>query len=81
LRLLPQYLWEQVRILIEQQEKARRILLDNHQRRRLAIKAKRLTRTLLEETTALFTPANVLGWYRKLVAQKYDGWYYLTAWV
>lgn len=67
------YLREQVRVLIEQQEKDRRILLDNHQRRRLAIKAKRLTRTLLEETTVLFTPDTILGWYRRLIAQKYDG--------
>lgn len=45
------YLKEQVRVLIEQQEKGKRILLDNHQRRRLAVKAKRLTQKLLEETT------------------------------
>jgi len=67
------YLREQVRVLIEQQEKDRRILLDNHQRRRLAIKAKRLTRKLLEDTTVPFTPDTVLGWYRRLIAQKYDG--------
>jgi putative transposase len=34
---------------------------------------KRLTRELLEATTILFTPETVLGWYRKLIAQKYDG--------
>lgn len=67
------YLREQVRVLIEQQEKDKRILLDNHQRRRLAIKAKRLTRKLLEDTTVLFTPDTILGWYRRLIAQKYDG--------
>jgi hypothetical protein len=67
------YLREQVRVLIEQQEKDQRILLDNHQRGRLAIKAKRLTRKLLEETTVLFTPDTILGWYRRLIAQKYDG--------
>ena len=67
------YLREQVRVLIEQQEKDKRILLDNHQRRRLAIKAKRLTRKLMEETTVLFTPDTILGWYRRLIAQKYDG--------
>ena len=39
----------------------------------MAIKAKRLTRRLLEETTLLFTPDTILGWYRRLVAQKYDG--------
>ena len=67
------YLREQVRVLIEQQENEKRILLDNRQRIRLAVKAKRLTRRLLEETTVLFTPDTILGWYRKLIAQKYDG--------
>ncbi len=67
------YLREQVRVLIEQQEKNKRILLNDCQRIRLAAKAKRLTRKLLEETTVLFTPETILGWYRKLIAQKYDG--------
>lgn len=67
------YLREQVRVLIQQQEKDKRILLDNEQRRRLAIKARCLTRRLLEDTTVLFTPDTVLGWYRRLIAQKYDG--------
>lgn len=66
------YLKEQVRVLIEHQEKQKRIILDNNQKRRLAVKAKRLTRKLLEHTTVLFTPDTVLGWYRKLIAQKYD---------
>ena len=51
-----EYLKEQVRVLKEQQEKDKRILLDNRQRIRLAAKAKRLTRELLEATTVLFTP-------------------------
>ena len=67
------YLKEQVRVLKEQQEKDRRILLDNHQRMRLAAKAKQLTRDLLEQTTVLFTPETILSWYRRLIAQKYDG--------
>jgi putative transposase len=67
------YLKEQVRVLKEQQEKDKRILLDNHQRMRLAAKAKQLTRELLEQTTVLFTPETVLQWYRRLIAQKYDG--------
>jgi len=67
------YLKEQVRVLQEQQEKDRRILLNDDQRVRLAAKAKQLTRKLLEETTVLFTPDTILGWYRKLIAQKYDG--------
>ena len=59
--------------LKEQQEKDKRILLNDRQRIRLAAQAKRLTRRLLEETAVLFTPEIVLGWYRKLIAQKYDG--------
>jgi putative transposase len=67
------YLKEQVRVLKEQQEKDKRILLNDHQRMRLASKARRLTRRLLEETSVLFTPDTILGWYRRLIAQKYDG--------
>ena len=67
------YLKEQVRVLKEQQEKDQRILLSNRQRRRLAAKAKQLTRELLEQTTVIFTPETVLSWYRRLIAQKYDG--------
>ncbi len=70
---LSDYLTEQVRTLKEQQEKDKRILLNDLQRIRLAAKAKRLTRGLLEATMVLFTPETVLGWYRKLIAQKYDG--------
>ena len=40
------YLKEQVRVLKEQQEEDQRILLSNHQRRRLAAKAQLLTREL-----------------------------------
>jgi transposase InsO family protein len=68
-----EYLKEQARVLKEQQEKDKRILSNDQQRIRLAAKAKRLTRELPEATTVLFTPETVLGWYRKLIAQKYDG--------
>jgi hypothetical protein len=60
---------EQVRVLLEQQEKDKRILLNNTQRMMLAAKARKLTRKLLEETT-LFTPDTALGWCRQLIAQK-----------
>ncbi len=68
------YLKEQVRVLIEQQEtQNNRILLTNRQRRRVAAKAKRLSRKMLEHCTVLFTPDTILGWYRKFIAAKYDG--------
>ena len=68
-----EYLKEPVRVLKEQQEKDKCILLNNHQKIRLAAEVKRLTRRRLEETTVLFTPDTVPAWYRELVAQKYDG--------
>ena len=69
-----EYLKAQVAVLIEQQEKQnKRILLTNHQRMRIAAKAKRLSRKMLEQCTVLFTPDTVLRWFNKLIAQKYDG--------
>jgi len=68
------YLKTQVEVLIEQQEKQKkRILLTNKQRMRVAAKARRLSRRMLEQCTVLFTPDTIIGWYNKLIAQKYDG--------
>ena len=68
------YLKTQVEVLIEQQEKQnKRILLTNSQRRRIAAKAKKLSRKMLKDCTVLFTVDTVLGWYKKLIAEKYDG--------
>ena len=51
------YLKSQVEVLVEQQEKqSKRILLTNKQRMRVAAKAKRLSRKMLEQCTVLFTP-------------------------
>jgi hypothetical protein len=68
------YLREQVRVLVEHQEKKnKRILLTNRQRMRIAAKAKRLSRKMLEQCTELFTPDTIMRWYHKLIAEKYDG--------
>ncbi len=49
------YLQEQVRVLVEHQEKQdKRIRLTNSQRMRVAAKAKRLSRKMLEQCTELF---------------------------
>jgi putative transposase len=50
----------------------RRILLDDDQRRRLAVQGKVLGRKLLEEVGTLVTPDTLLRWHRLLVAQKWD---------
>jgi putative transposase len=68
------YLREQVRVLVELQEKQnKQIRLSLSQRMRVAAKAKRLSRTLLERCTELFTADTILRWYRDLIAHKYDG--------
>ena len=50
----------------------RRILLNDDQRRRLAVKAKVLGRKLLGEVGTLVTPDTILRWHRWLVARKWD---------
>ena len=50
----------------------KRILLNDDQRRRLAVKGKILGRKRLQEIGTLFTPDTILRWHRTLVAQKWD---------
>ena len=66
------YLKAENQILREKLGK-KRILLDDSQRRRLAILGKKLGRKLLGEVCFSFSPDTVLLWHRKLVARKYDG--------
>lgn len=50
----------------------KRILLNDNQRKRLAVKGKVLGRHRLEEVGTLFTPDTILRWHRRLIAQKWD---------
>ena len=50
----------------------KRILLNDDQRCRLAVKGKVLGRRRLEQVGTLFTPDTILRWHRKLVAAKHD---------
>ena len=50
----------------------KRILLNDDQRRRLAVKGKVLGRKRLAEIGTLFTPDTILRWHRRLVAKKWD---------
>ncbi len=65
------YLQEEERILRDQLGD-KRLRLTDDQRRRLAVKAKKLGRKAPAELDSRFTPITPLGWHRKLVAQKYD---------
>ena len=50
----------------------KRLLLDNDQRRLLAVKAHAIGRKALREITTIFTPDTILRWHRELVAKKFD---------
>jgi transposase InsO family protein len=67
-----EYLKEENKILREKFGK-KRIILNDDQRRRLAIKGKKLGRKFLRDICCIFSPDTILRWHQKLVAQKYDG--------
>ena len=50
----------------------KRLLLNDDQRRRLAVRGKVLGRKRLKEVGTLFTPDTILRWHRELVAKKWD---------
>jgi len=66
------YLREENRILREQRG-PRPLRLTDAQRRRLAVRGKRLGRRALMQVAGIVTPDTILRWYRRLIAQKYDG--------
>ena len=53
---------------------SRRLRLTDDQRRRLAVKGHVLGRRQLAAVAGIVTPDTILRWYRRLVAQKYDGY-------
>jgi putative transposase len=66
------YLQEENRLL-KAQLGGRRLRLTDTERRRLAALAHPLDRTRLKEVATLATPDTLLRWYKRLVAQKFDG--------
>jgi putative transposase len=61
----------QIEALLKQLGK-KRLLLNDDQRRLLAVKAHAVGRKALREITTIFTPDTILRWHRKLVAKKFD---------
>src|SRR6266487_967839 len=66
------YLQEENRIL-KAQLGGRRLRLTDTERRRLATLAHPLGRQRLKELAAIATPNTLLRWYKRLIAQKFDG--------
>ena len=66
------YRREENRVL-RQQIGNRRLRLNDEQRRRLAVRAKKLGHKVLGEMASIVTPDTLLAWHRKLIARKYDG--------
>ena len=67
-----EYLQEENRVLREQLG-GKRLRFTDKQRRRLARKARCLSKKRLFEIGTVVTPDTLLRWYRKLIARKYDG--------
>ena len=66
------YLREENKVLREQLGD-RRLRLNDDQRRRLAVRAKKLGHKLLAVVASIVSPDALLRWHRKLIARKYDG--------
>lgn len=66
------YLQEENRVL-RQQLGGKRLRFSDDQRRRLAVRAKRLGWRMLRDLTTIVTPATLLAWHRRLIARKYNG--------
>src|SRR5215467_3783778 len=66
------YLQEENRVL-KAQLGGRRLRLTDTERRRLAALAHPLGRQRLKETATIATPDTLLRWYKRLIAQKFDG--------
>jgi putative transposase len=67
-----EYLTEENRVLREQIGD-RRLLFTDDQRRRLAVRARQLSRSALSQIATIVTPDTLLAWHRNLIAAKYNG--------
>src|SRR6266850_3474658 len=65
-------LQEENRVLREQLG-PRRLRFTDDQRVRLAAKARKLSRRVLQDIVPVVTPDTLLAWHRHVIARKYDG--------
>ena len=66
------YLREENRVLREHLG-PRPLRRTDAQRRRLAVRGQQLGRRVLMQVAGIVTPDPILRWYRRLIAQTYDG--------
>ena len=66
------YLREENRVLREHLA-SRPLRRTDAQRRRLAVRGQKLGRRVLMQVAGIVTPDTILRWYRRLIAQTYDG--------
>ena len=66
------YLREENRVLREHLG-PRPLRLTDAQRRRLAVRGQKLGRRVVMQVAGIVTPDTILRWYRRLIAQTYDG--------
>ena len=66
------YLREENRVLLEHLG-PRPLRLTDAQRRRLAVRGQTLGRRIVSQVAGIVTPDTILRWYRRLIAQQYDG--------
>ena len=66
------YLREENRVLREHLG-PRPLRLTDAQRRRLAVRGQKLGRRVWMQVAGIVTPDTILRWYRRLIAQTYDG--------
>jgi len=59
--------------VLREQLGGKRLHFNDDQRRRLAVRAKKLGWRMLHDLTTIVTPATLLAWHRRLIARKYDG--------
>jgi hypothetical protein len=61
-----------LRDVLKEKYNCTNLRLNDEQRKQLATKAIKVKKTVLSDITSIYQPETILGWYRKLITEKYD---------